>query len=106
MIDSYSPIIPLVINVKMVGDLRLNKKVVVKGDVIEGDGKVSIAQLFKTMFKEFVFYDKIEAISIPKTNKKVNSYMLIEFFSIFDFLKGFNWQKKLSVTLLLQNIHM
>ncbi|KAK9128220.1 hypothetical protein Syun_017017 [Stephania yunnanensis] len=41
-LGSYIPIIPKVINVKISGDLKHNKKVIVKGDVIDGSEKDSI----------------------------------------------------------------
>ncbi|KAK9118741.1 hypothetical protein Scep_016834 [Stephania cephalantha] len=68
--DSYIPSIPKVVNVKMVGDLRVNKKLVITGDVIEGDERLSIAQLFKTLSKEDNSESDIEAITLPKSGKK------------------------------------
>ncbi|KAK9151284.1 hypothetical protein Syun_009593 [Stephania yunnanensis] len=43
---SNIPIIPKVINFKISGDMKHNKKVVVKGEVIDGSEKDNIVQLF------------------------------------------------------------
>ncbi|KAK9112031.1 hypothetical protein Scep_019550 [Stephania cephalantha] len=68
--DSYMPSIPKVVNVKMVGDLRVTKKLVITGDVIKGDERLRIAQFFITLSKEDNFESDIEAITLPKSGKK------------------------------------
>ncbi|KAK9155361.1 hypothetical protein Sjap_002841 [Stephania japonica] len=69
-LGSCSYVKPKVINVRISGDLRADKKVLVEGDVIDGNERVSIAQLFITSSKEFVDENGLEAISLPKTGRK------------------------------------
>ncbi|KAK9155791.1 hypothetical protein Sjap_003271 [Stephania japonica] len=69
-LDSCSYVKPKVINVRISGDLRADKKVLVEGDVIDGNERVSIAQLFITSSKEFVDENGLEAISLPKSWSK------------------------------------
>ncbi|KAK9158644.1 hypothetical protein Scep_005218 [Stephania cephalantha] len=67
---SYIPILPKVINVNISGDLKHNKKVIVKGDVIDGNEKDSTVQLFILISKEFDNEDDLKPISESQIDQK------------------------------------
>ncbi|KAK9125713.1 hypothetical protein Scep_014559 [Stephania cephalantha] len=64
--------VQIVVNVKILGDLKDNKKVIVKSDVIDGSEKTSITQLFILISKEFENEDYLKPISEPQIDQKVS----------------------------------
>ena len=73
IIASYIPSNPKVANVKILGDLKINKKVNVYGTVIGGTEQASTIQLFMTISKSFDVENDLQAISQSK-NEKASNY--------------------------------
>ncbi|XP_065867917.1 uncharacterized protein [Euphorbia lathyris] len=60
---------PEVTNVRIIGDVKLNEKVTVSGDVIGGTEQASTIQMFITISKNFDVESDLQSISLSQTEK-------------------------------------
>ncbi|XP_065866019.1 uncharacterized protein [Euphorbia lathyris] len=60
---------PEVTNLRIVGDLKVNEKVIIFGDVIGGSNEASTIQMFITISTNFHVDNDLETISLSQTNK-------------------------------------